>query len=105
MLEKLIKVDVELKIANSLSPHDRVQLKIHFMELFTSKEKLTNDIFDDIIKETLKYLHINCKKFINLDDYVYTIGRIPNTNVMTLFDCCREIKFKGKEKDKDLTEE
>ena len=72
------------------------------METLTEKEKLTSVIFDDVIKESLKYLHIYYKKFINLDNYIARIGRIPNTNLMSLFDCCREIKLKGK---KELTKE
>ena len=90
------KVDVELKITNSLTKDDLVQVKLHFMELLTEKEKLTNAIFDDVVKELLKNLHIFFKKFINLDEYVKQIVKIPRTNVMSLFDCCREIKLKGK---------
>ena len=89
------KVDVELKIVPSLSKDDLVKVKVHFMECLTKQEKLTNAIFDDVIKKTLKFLHINFKKFINLDDFVTTISK-QNTNVMSLFDCCREIKLKGK---------
>ena len=70
MLEQLKHIDIEMKIANSLSQKDLVQVKIYFMNLLTQKEKLTNATFDDVIKETLKYLHINFKKFINLDNYV-----------------------------------
>ena len=95
MLEKLKNIDLELNIVNSLSQFDLVQVKIHFMNLLTKKEKLTNYTFDDVIKETLKYLHIYFKKFINLDDYVKSISRLPKTNLMSLFDCCREIKLKG----------
>ena len=73
------------------------------MNLLTQKEKLTNETFDDVIKKTLKYLHINFKKFINLDDFVARITT-TKTNVMSLFDCCREIKLKGKVK-KEMTEE
>ena len=96
MLEKLKNIDIEMKIANSLSQDDLVQVKVHFMNLLTEKEKLTNATFENVIKESLKYLHIYFKKFINLDDYVALISRMPNTNVMSLFDCCREIKLKGK---------
>ena len=70
MLEKLKNDDIELKIVNSLSKDDLLQVKVHFMDLLTKQEKLTNAIFDDVIKETLKYLHNHYKKFINLDDYV-----------------------------------
>ena len=95
MLEKLRNIDIEMKIVNSLSQDDLLQVKIHFMNLLTQKEKLTNETFDNVIKKTLKYLHINFKKFINLDDYVKSVTK-QNTNVMSLFDCCREIKLKGK---------
>ena len=101
MLEKLKNIDKEMKIVNSLSQDDLVQVKIHFMNLLTKKENLTKATFDDVIKKTLKYLHVYFKKFINLDDFVKTISK-QNTNVMSLFDCCREIKLKGK---KEPTEE
>ena len=89
MLEKLKNIDIEMKIVNSLSPDDLVQVKVHFMNLLTKKEKLTSDTFNDVIKETLKYLHIYFKKFVNLDTYVALISRMANTNLMSLFDCCR----------------
>ena len=73
MLEKLKNNDIELKIANSLSKDDLVQVKVHFMNLLTKQLRLTTPIFDDVIRETLKYLHIYYKKFINLDDYVAAI--------------------------------
>ena len=102
MLEKLKNIDIEMKIVNSLSEIDLVKVKVHFMNLLTQKEKLTNSTFDDVIKETLKYLHIYFKKFVNLDEFVAEMTRIPKTNLMSLFDCCREIKLKGK---KELTPE
>ena len=102
MLEKLKNIDIEMKIVNSLSEIDLVKVKVHFMNLLTQKEKLTNSTFDNVIKETLKYLHIYFKKFVNLDAFVAEMTRIPSTNLMSLFDCCREIKLKGK---KELTPE
>ena len=79
-----------MKIVNSLSQDDLVQVKVHFMNLLTEKEKLTNATFDNVIKESLKYLYIYFKKFVNLDEYVKSISRMTNTNVMSMFDCCRE---------------
>ena len=104
MLEELKNIDIEEKIVNSLSQDDLVQVKVHFMNHLTKKENFTKTTFDDVIKETLRFLHVYFKKFINLDDYVYEISRMANTNVISLFDCCREIKEKGKIK-KELTEE
>ena len=95
MLEKLKNIDVELKIVNALSQDDLEQVKIYFMNRLTQKENLTKATFDDVIKKTLKYLHINFKKFINLDDFAKSVTK-SNTNVMSLSDCCREIKLKGK---------
>ena len=91
-----------MKIVNSLSQDDLVQVKIYFMNLLTQKENLTRATFDDVIKKTLKYLHVYFKKFVNLDKFVAEMTRIPKTNLMSLFDCCREIKLKGK---KELTPE
>ena len=102
MLEKLKNIDKEMKIVNSLSQDDLVQVKIYFMNLLTKIETLTKATFDDVIKKTLKYLIVYFKKFVNLDKFVAEMTRIPSTNLMSLFDCCREIKLKGK---KEPTEE
>ena len=49
MLEKLKNIDIEMKIVNSLSKDDLVQVKVHFMNLLTKQEKLTSGTFDDVI--------------------------------------------------------
>ena len=105
VLEKLKNTDIELKIVNSLSQDDIVQLKVHVLNDLTKRDRLTNATFDEFIKEILKHLHIFYKKFINLDSYVKLLGTLANVNLMSLFDCCREIKLKGKTVKKELTEE
>ena len=55
--------------------------------------------FDEkkVFKKCLKFLYRTHKKYINIDNYVEAMGKIGNTNMMSLFDCCREIlPTKGK---------
>ena len=66
------------------------------MNTLTSSEKLTRDSFKNAIELTLKYLFINYKKYISLDDFVKKLSNMKNINLISIFDCCRETKEKGK---------
>ena len=65
------------------------------MSTLTSQENMTRDSFEETIKLTLKYLFINHKKYISLDNFVRRLGNCVNVNIMSIFDCCRETKYKG----------
>ena len=45
VLENLKNNDTELKIVNYLSQDDLVQVRVHFMNILTKKEKLTDENF------------------------------------------------------------
>ena len=48
-----------------------------------------------MIKNLRSHIFIVFKKFINLDEFVMRLAKIPRVNVNALFDSCRELKTKG----------
>ena len=95
------KVDKVLKIVKSLSESSLQEVKNYFMTTLVELDKMSLTSFENAIKETLKYIFMSYKKYINLDTFVKKIGVFKNVNLISIFDCCREKKLKGG----DLTKE
>ena len=57
---------------------------------------MTRTSFEESIKLSLKHTFMTYKKFISLDTFVKKISRVKNVNLISVFDCCRETKLKGR---------
>jgi hypothetical protein len=58
---------------------------------------LTKKTFKRIIKNVARFIFINYGKYLNIDKFIKDLGEKPNVNLMSLLDCCRELKTKGRD--------
>jgi hypothetical protein len=42
------------------------------------------------LSDTLGQIFEDHCRFVNIDDFAYRVGNLPNINLISLFDCCRE---------------
>lgn len=65
--------------------------------LKSENKDLDQKLFRRVLKNVVRYIFINFKKFFNIDKFIKNLGTKTNVNIMSLLDCCRELKTKGRE--------
>ena len=51
--------------------------------------------FEAVVLNILKTLYIKFVRYIDIDSFAQDVGKLRNINLISLFDCCREIKTKS----------
>ena len=64
-------------------------------------DKFNENDYKVALGKSLKFLFNAHKRFVNIDKQVEKIGKMKNINLISFFDCCREIPpTKGMNEDK-----
>ena len=67
--------------------------KLEFLKAFVKEdpEDFAIENFKEVVEKILMYFFQNYKRYIDIDEFARFLGGKTNLNVMSLYDCCREI--------------
>jgi CTP-dependent riboflavin kinase len=87
------KDELQGKMNRNLRTENLKEFKTEFLKAFVEEdpEEFTKKSFLNVIKTSMIYLFNKYKRYINIDEYAAILGRMRNVNLMSLYDCCREI--------------
>jgi hypothetical protein len=97
VLKTLNKNDHMEILANMVSK-ERDELISYTKQEFVKldPERLNLGVLKEFIQNIRKFIHMFYAKFIDIDSYIEKLQNTPSTNVISVLECCRESKTKGK---------